>query len=473
MNYSSFLQMQEELSLLVVIVILLIYDIFAGEKSLRFFQPIAIVLFAIHTLLNCMPHKAFEIAGGMYHYVPMLTYVKTILNIGTLIILLQAHHWLNGEESIIRRGEFYFLTLSTLFGMYIMMSAGHFLLFIIGIETASIPMATLVAFNKYNQKSAEAGAKYILSSVFASGLSLFGISMIYGTTGTLYFDDLAGILNGSPVELMAFVFFSVGLFFKISLVPFHLWTPDVYEGAPTNITSYLSVISKGSAVFVLFTLFVKVFGNMIEQWQAILYGIIIISITLANIFAIRQHNLKRFLAFSSISQAGYLLLGVISGSAIGMSSIVYYLLVYMFSNLAVFGVVSVIEERTGKINIKDYNGLYQTNPKLSIVMMLALFSLAGIPPFAGFFSKFFIFSAAFQQGFYVLVFIALINTIISLYYYLLVVKAMLINKNDSPIEVIKSDIPVKITLVICTIAILLIGAFSIIYQQISLLAFGI
>ncbi len=473
MNYISFLQLHDELSLLAVLVILLIYDIFAGEKALRYFQPVAIILFAVHTLLNCVPRDPFEVAGGMYQYVPMLTYVKTILNIGTIIIFLQAHHWLNSEESVIRRGEFYFLTLSTLLGMYFMMSAGHFLMFFIGIETASIPMATLVAFNKYNHKSAEAGAKYILTSVFASGISLFGISMIYGATGTLYFDDLATQLTAGPLQLMALVFFAVGLFFKISLVPFHLWTPDVYEGAPTSITSYLSVISKGSAVFVLFTIFVKVFGNMIDQWQTILYGIIVISITLANVFAIRQQNLKRFLAFSSISQAGYILLGVISGTAMGMSSLVYYILVYMFSNLAIFGVVSVIENRSGKITIRDYDGLYQTNPKLSVVMMLALFSLAGIPPFAGFFSKFFIFSAAIQQGFYVLVFIALLNTVISLYYYLLLVKAMFINKSDSPIITIKSDMPVKISLVICTLAIVVVGLISTIYEQISVFGFGI
>jgi len=473
MNYISFLQLHDELSLLAVLVILLIYDIFAGEKALRYFQPVAIILFAVHTLLNCVPRDPFQVAGGMYQYVPMLTYVKTILNIGTIIIFLQAHHWLNSEESVIRRGEFYFLTLSTLLGMYFMMSAGHFLMFFIGIETASIPMATLVAFNKYNHKSAEAGAKYILTSVFASGISLFGISMIYGATGTLYFDDLATQLTAGPLQLMALVFFAVGLFFKISLVPFHLWTPDVYEGAPTSITSYLSVISKGSAVFVLFTIFVKVFGNMIDQWQTILYGIIVISITLANVFAIRQQNLKRFLAFSSISQAGYILLGVISGTAMGMSSLVYYILVYMFSNLAIFGVVSVIENRSGKITIRDYDGLYQTNPKLSVVMMLALFSLAGIPPFAGFFSKFFIFSAAIQQGFYVLVFIALLNTVISLYYYLLLVKAMFINKSDSPIITIKSDMPVKISLVICTLAIVVVGLISTIYEQISVFGFGI
>ncbi len=472
MDYSSFLQMREEFSLLAVMIFLLIYDIFAGEKALKFFQPLALVLFAVHTVLNCIPRDAFEVAGGMYQYVPMQTIVKTILNVGTLIVLLQAHKFLDDEANRIKRGEFYFLTLSTLLGMYFMISSGNFLMFFIGLETASIPMATLVAFDKYNHKSAEAGAKYILSAVFASSISLFGMSLIYGSTGTLYFTDLANLITSTPLQLMAFVFFAVGLFFKISLVPFHLWTPDVYEGAQTNITSYLSVISKGSAVFVLFTLLIKVFGNLVTSWQPILWGLAVISITVANIFAIRQQNLKRFLAFSSISQAGYILLAIISGSALGMASLVYFVLVYMFSNLAAFGVVSVIENRTAKVQMKDYDGLYQTNPKLSFVMMLALFSLAGIPPFAGFFSKFFIFSAAAQQGYYVLVFIALLNTIISLYYYLLVIKAMFLNKNENPIERVTSDFPVKLSLVICTAGILVVGLVSTFYTQIAAFSFG-
>ena len=297
MDYSSFLQMREEFSLLAVMVFLLVYDIFAGEKGLKYFQPVALVLLTVHTVLNCMPRDAFEVAGGMYQYVPMQTYVKSILNIGTIIVLLQAHKFLNEDANRIKRGEFYFLTLSTLLGMYFMISSGNFLMFFIGLETASIPMATLVAFDKYNRKSAEAGAKYILSAVFASSISVFGISLIYGSTGTLYFTDLATLITGTPLQIMAFVFFSVGLFFKISLVPFHLWTPDVYEGAQTNITSYLSVISKGAAVFVLFTLLIKVFGNLVTQWQPILYGLAVVSITVANVFAIRQQNLKRFLAF--------------------------------------------------------------------------------------------------------------------------------------------------------------------------------
>jgi NADH-quinone oxidoreductase subunit N len=472
MDYSSFLKMTEEFSLIGVMIFLLIFDIFAGEKTLKFFQPIALVLFAAHTLLNCVPREAFNIAGGMFQYVPMQTYVKTILNIGTLIVLLQAHKFLDEDANRLKRGEFYFLTLSTLLGMYFMISSGNFLMFFIGLETASIPMATLVAFDKYNRKSAEAGAKYILSAVFASSISVFGMSLIYGSTGTLYFSDLSTLITGTPLQIMAFVFFAVGLFFKISLVPFHLWTADVYEGSQTNITSYLSVISKGSAVFVLFTLLIKVFVHLVVQWQPILWGLAVLSITVANVFAIRQQNLKRFLAFSSISQAGYILLAIISGSALGMTSLVYYVLVYLLSNLAAFGVISVIENRSGKIEINDYNGLYQTNPRLSFVMMLALFSLAGIPPFAGFFSKFFVFSAAASQGYYVLVFIALLNTIISLYYYLLVIKAMFLNKNEHTIENINSDIYLKISLVFCTLGILLVGLFSTIYTQIGTLSFG-
>ena len=355
MDYSNFLMMKEELSLIAVIVVLLLYDLCASKKALRYFQPVACVLVGVHTLLNLGPGAAGEAFGGMDQYTPMRSVVKSILNIGTLIVLMQAGGWLAGESTVHKRGEFYFLTLTTLLGMYFMISAGNFLFFFIGLETASIPMATLVAFDKYRHKSAEAGAKYILNAVFASGLSLYGMSLLYGTTGTLYFDDIPATVTGSPLQIMAFVFFAVGLFFKISLVPFHQWTPDVYEGAPTPVTSYLSVISKGSAVFVLMTILIKVFAPIAAQWQGILYGVIVVTITLANLFAIRQKNLKRFLAYSSISQAGYIMLGVIGGTALGMTSLVYYVLVYMVSNLAAFGVIGVIENRTGKLTIADYN----------------------------------------------------------------------------------------------------------------------
>lgn len=473
MDYSNFLFLKEEISLIAVMVILLIYDLFGSKKSLNYFHPVACVLFLAHTLLNFFPVETSEAFGGMFINTPMGSIVKTILNVGTLIVLMQVNNWLNSESVIIRKGEFYFILFSTLLGMYFMISAGNFLMFFIGLETASIPMAVLSAYDKYKHESAEAGAKYILSAAFASGLSLYGISLLYGTAGTLYFADLPAHIDGSPLQIMAFIFFAVGLFFKISLVPFHLWTADVYQGAPTGVTAYFSVISKGAGAFVLMAILYKVFGNLIVEWQTICYALIILSITVANLFAIRQQNLKRFLAYSSISQAGYIMLGVISGNELGMTSLVYYILVYMVSNLAIFGVIGIIEHRTGKITINDYNGLYTTNPRLSFVMMLALFSLAGIPPFAGFFSKFFIFAAAAQEGFYVLVFIALLNTIISLYYYLLVVKAMFINKNDNPIETIRSDVYTRISLIACTVGVIAIGLISAIYDNLGTFSFGV
>lgn len=473
MNYSQFLDMSEELSLIVILVLLLLYDLFAKGKARNYFHFTACALLTIHLALNLVPKETTEAFGGMYQYTPMMSIIKSILSLGTLIVFMQANLWLKREDTTIRQGEFYVLTLTTLLGMYFMISAGHFLLFFIGLEMASIPIATLVALDKYRQKSAEAGAKYILSAIFSSGLMLYGLSFIYGTVGTMYFTDMPAHIDGSPLQIMGFVFFFTGMAFKISLVPFHLWTADVYQGAPTNVTSYLSVVSKASAAFVLMTILIKVFAPIVEQWQEVLYWIIIATITIGNLFAMRQKNLKRLLAFSSISQAGYIMLAVISGSAVGMTALVYYVLVYLVANLAIFGVISVIEQNNeGKVEMDDYNGLYKTNPKLSVIMTLALFSLAGIPPFAGFFSKFFIFMSAFEQGFYLLVFIALLNTVISLYYYLLIVKAMFITPNETPLAMFRSDNYTRLSLVICTIGILGFGLVSIVYQTIGTFSYG-
>lgn len=479
MDYSQFLLLKEELSLILVIVILFVADLFMspdahkndGKPVLNTMLPV--VLLTIHTLITIVPGPMADAFGGMYHNQPIQSIVKSILSIGTLIVFLMAHEWMRRPDTAIKQGEFYILTLSTLLGMYFMISAGHFLMFFIGLETASIPMAALVAFDKYRHHSAEAGAKYILTALFSSGLLLYGLSLIYGTVGTLYFADIPARLTGDPLQIMAFVFFFSGMGFKISLVPFHLWTADVYEGAPSTVTAYLSVISKGSAAFVLMTILIKVFAPMVEQWQEVLYWVIIASITIANLFALRQQNLKRLMAFSSISQAGYIMLGVISGSAQGMTSLVYYVLIYMFANLAVFTVITIVALRAGKFTLEDYNGLYTTNPKLAFLMTLALFSLAGIPPFAGFFSKFFIFAAAFEGGFHLLVFIALINTITSLYYYLKIVKAMYINKSDEPIAAFRSDNYTRASLAICTLGIVVLSIASVVYQSIDKFSFGL
>lgn len=478
MDYTQFLYMHEELALLAVIIVMFIYDLVvctdrkSGKPRLNTAVPV--VLMAILTIVNAVPcSQPAEAFGGMYLYTPMMTVMKTTLNIGTLIVFLMAHSYLRRDENAVKQGEFYILTLSTLLGMYFMISAGHFLMFFIGLELASVPMTALVAYDKWRSTSAEAGAKYILVALFSSALLLYGVSMIYGTTGTLYFDDIAAKLDGSMLNVIGLVFFFTGMGFKISLVPFHLWTADVYEGSPTVVTGFLSVISKGAAGFVLLTTLVKVFSPMVGEWQEILFWIIIVSITLANLFALRQNNLKRFMAFSAISQAGYLVLGVIAGTAQGMTSLVFYLVVYLAANLGAFAVINTVEQNSGKIGIKDYNGLYQTNPKLSFLMTLCLFSLAGIPPFAGFFSKFFVFMAAFNAGFHLLVFIALVNTIISLYYYLLIVKAMYITPNEQPIAAFRSDNYTRVALALCTVGVLLLGIAGCVYGAIDSLSYGL
>jgi NADH-quinone oxidoreductase subunit N len=249
-----------------------------------------------------------------------------------------------------------------------------------------------------------------------------------------------------------------------------LWTADVYQGAPTSVTSYLSVISKGAAAFAFLTILVQAFGQFYSAaWEWMLYALIILTITIGNLFAIRQTNMKRFLAFSSISQAGYIMLGIVGCNEMGMAAMMYYILVYIFSNLAAFGVIGAVENKTGKVDMTNYSGLSKTNPWLAFAMMLAMFSLAGIPPFAGFFSKFFIFTSAINQGsiaIYVLVLIALINTIISLYYYLLVVKAMYISPEEPQIPTFRSACSERLGLWICVAGIIALGIVSFFYDSI-------
>lgn len=483
MDYSQFLYMSEELSLLAVITILFLADLFMcpDKKSGKgvYNTCLPVVLLGVHTVLNLLPCcAAGEVSafGGMYLHTPMMTIVKTVLNVGTLVVFLMAHKWLSREENLVKQGEFYLLTLFTLLGMYFMISSGHFLMFFIGLELASIPMTALVAYDKHRYESVEAGTKFILLALFSSALLLYGLSLIYGGTGSLYFNQLGALLNGeSWLSILGMVLFVTGMGFKISLVPFHLWTADTYEGAPTVVTGFLSVISKGSAAFVLFTVLIKVFSApaLVEAWNVVFFWLIVVSITVGNLFAIRQKNLKRFMAFSAISQAGYLVLAVMDGTAQGMTALVFYLAVYMVANLGAFAVLTAVEQNSGKIGMDDYNGLYQTNPKLAFLMTLCLFSLAGIPPFAGFFSKFFVFMAAFNAGYHLLVFIALVNTVISLYYYLLIVKAMYIQKSESPIAAFKSDGYTRVALALCLVGVVALGLAGMVYSYIDSFSYGL
>jgi NADH-quinone oxidoreductase subunit N len=473
MSLGTFFIMRQELLLIVAALLVLIAEIFWNPVNKRYLSLFSVIVFGVITIIGFLPSQTGSLFGGMYISNGTTLLMKNILNIGALLVIIQSVTWLGKEENSEKISEYYILLISTLIGMNYMISAGHFLMFYIGIELATIPVAALAAFDRFKNKSAEAGIKLILSSALSSGILLYGLSLVYGTTGSLYFNEVAATFGSSNLQILAFIFFFAGMAFKISIVPFHLWTADVYEGSPVNITSYLSVISKGAAVFILIIILFTVFPVIIATWQKTIYVTAVLTMTIGNLFAIRQQNLKRFLAFSSISQAGYILLGFIGGNQLGMASVIYYILVYIFSNLGAFGVVIAISNATGKENMDDYNGLYQTNPGLSLALTLALFSLAGIPPVAGFFGKFFLFTAAAQKGFYLLVLIAVLNTIISLFYYLLVVKAMFINKNDSPIEKFKSDFPTKFALGLCVAGIVVTGFASIIFEVIRNLSFGV
>ena len=490
MNYGQFLQMMPEVILVVMLICVFFCDMLTRGNERRALMGSAVIgplVYLIGHILIISPRYYDNVSafGGMYVSNSSVSAIKAILTFGALVVLIMAYPWLDNKATKGRAingkyaGEFIMLVLSTLLGMFMMVSSGNFLMFFLGLEMASVPMSCLVAFDKWKKISAESAAKYIITAIFSSGVMLYGISFVYGSAGTLYFDDVAQRFaffaqykSQVPMLIMGMVFFFSGLGFKLSLVPFHFWTADTYEGAPTPVTGYLSVCSKGAAAFALMTILMKVFGSLMEYWEYMLYVVIVLSITIANLFAIRQKELKRFMAFSSISQAGYIMLAVVGASQSGMASLMYYILVYVVANMAVFTVISAVENSLNApdnraTQMSTYNGLYQTNPKLAFLMTLALFSLAGIPPFAGMFSKFFVFMAAAEQGSfwaYFVVFIALINTVVSLYYYLLIVKAMYIKSSDLPLPTFRTDGMTRLALTICTAGIVLFGVCSCIYE---------
>lgn len=465
MNWSTLSIMRLEVLLTFMVLYQLIADLSEKENK-RLVINFTIIFFAIITIIGFFPSENTTLFGSMYINDELRMFLKNILNVSTLIVLLQSTGWLDKPENQSKTGAFYLLIFSTLIGMYFMISAGDFLMLYLGLELATLPLTILAAFDKNLRRSAEAGIKLLMSSAVSSAVLLFGLSMMYGVYGTLHFSEMALLTDASTLSIMALIFFIAGLGFKLSLVPFHLWTADVYEGSPMPVTSYFSVVSKGAALFTLALVLYRVFGPQPKVWTMTAYFLSITTMVVGNLFALRQKNLKRFLAFSSITQAGFMMLGFVNNEALGLNTIVYFMLIYSLSNLAVFGVLSIVSNNTGKETMDDFNGFYSTNPRLSLIMLLALFSLAGIPPVAGFFGKFFLFTAAASKGMYILVLIAVLNATVSLYYYLLVVKAMFINKNETPIPNLASTGYEKLALSICFAGIVAIGFVSAIYDYV-------
>ncbi len=458
--------MRHEVLLTVLIVYQLIADL-SEKTNKKNIVHATIILFFLFTIVGLVPSEPANLFGSMYVSDSLRLLMKNILSSSTLIILMQSSAWLNKPEQQHKAGAFYLSIFSTLMGMFFMISAGDFLILYIGLELATLPLTMLAAFDKELRRSAEAGAKLLMSSAVSSAVLLFGLSMTYGIYGTLHFLEIAVMQDTSALSILAIIFFLSGLGFKLSLVPFHLWTADVYEGAPLPITTYFSVVSKGAALFTLMLVLYGVFGQHSKIWSMALYFLSIATMVVGNLFALRQKNMKRFLAFSSITQAGFMLLGFMNIETLGMSTIVYFMLIYGLSNLAVFGVLSIVFNATGKESMDDFNGFYATNPRLSLIMLVSLFSLAGIPPVAGFFGKFFLFTAAASAGMYILVLIAVLNATVSLYYYLLVVKAMFINKNETPIPTLTSTVYEKIAMGLCLTGIIVIGFVSSVFDYIQ------
>jgi len=464
---NDFLLMKNELVIAIIIFVLLFIKIGKGMANTSMLFLVQVLLF-VNVVDGFIFNQDGSLFSGMFYTNAMIAFQKNILSIGVFLISLLCADWLKKTPHL---PEFFILLLSALLGMFFMISSGNLLMFYLSLELATIPVAALANFNLEKRISSEAAMKMILSSAFSSGILLFGISLVYGATGTITFSELPQALNSAPLQILAFVFLVSAFAFKLSVVPFHLWTADVYEGSPIAVTSFLSVISKGSIAFIFLTALYKVFQPLNEVWYNMLMILALATMIIGNLFALRQQNIKRFLAFSSIAQVGFILVGMSSNASIGNTSVVYFVLIYIFSNLAAFGVAAVISSQTGKENIDDYKGLYQTNPFLSWTLALALFSLAGIPPTAGFFGKLFLITSGASKGNYWFILMAALNMIISLYYYLRVVRAMFMDKNEQPIVRIKGSRSVNFGLAICCLGIVLIGLVSWIYEYIDRLSF--
>ena len=451
--------------LIVTIIIFLLLFVKLG-KDIKNEQLLPFIQFAL--LVNFIASFFYNVDGSlfgdMFYTNSLIAFEKSILSLGVYLISMLSTDWLKKNNHL---PEFFMLMLSALLGMCLLLSSGNLLIFYLSLELATIPIAAMANFDLLKKRSSEAAMKMILSSAFSSGILLFGISLIYGITGTISFAELPKLADGSPLFIMAFVFLFSSFAFKLSIVPFHLWTADVYEGSPIAVTSFLSVVSKATIAFVLLSVLSGVFQPLQDIWYVLIVVLSVASMLIGNLFALRQENIKRFLAFSSIAQVGFILVGVSGNSNIGISSVVYFMLIYMVSNLAAFGVASVISEQTGKENISDYKGLYKNNPLLGWVLALALFSLAGIPPTAGFFGKLYLLTTGGAKGSYLFISIAALNMIISLFYYLRVVRAVFIDKNDRPIQKLSIQMPVKLALFICSISIVLMGIMGWIFDYIE------
>lgn len=454
--------LRQELALAVIIFVLLFPKLGKDRANTSILNLVNVLLFLNFAGGLCWPREGV-LFNHMFSTGAVQELEKNMLNLAAWLISMQSYAWLRSHKHVT---EFYMLMLTSLMGMFFMISAGNMLMFYLGLEMSAIPLAALANFDLGKKRSSEAAMKMIFSSAFSSALFLLGASFLYGITGTLDFTELAARIHPGPLITLSFVLLFSGFAFKASAVPFHLWTADVYEGSPVAVTSFLSVVSKTSVLFVLMPFLMRVCHAIEASWYPLVVIVALATIITGNLFALRQNNLKRFLAFSSVSQVGFVLLAVSSGAAAGVASVIYFLLIYIFSNLAAFGVVSLISATTGVEDLNGYRGLYRSNPFLAWTLTIALFSLAGVPPAAGFFGKFFLLLSAASKGHYWIIVIAALNMVVSFYYYLRVVKAMFMDNEGEAMQPVAIPRPVAIALWVCLAGVLVTGLLGVVYDHI-------
>ncbi len=385
--------------------------------------------------------KTGTLFNGMYVLDPMAIYFKIFIVVSTLLVVSMSIETVERFPAF--KGEYYFLVLMSALGAMLMASANDLVTIFVTLEFTTFGFYILVAYLREDPKSNEAGLKFFILGAFTAGILAFGISLIYGATGKLILTDIAQAMGEGELSvalIAGFLLLFAALGFKIGAVPLHAWIPDIYQGAPTPVTAFLSVAPKGAALAILLRIFFVTLAGFAAEWIWLLVLVAIISMTYGNIVAMAQSNMKRLLAYSGIAQIGNVVIGLAAASKMGGESIMFYLWAYLFANLGAFGVVIAVAHVINSEEIEDYNGLNRRSPFLAFAMLLFLLSLAGVPPLAGFIAKLYIFVAAIKAGLIMLVVIGLINVVISMYYYLIVVKKMYINEPTDPTPVNVSPI---------------------------------
>lgn len=444
----------------------LLVDLFLSKDRKQMLYPMVMLFLiaAFVALITMLPEQSTAF-GGRFLVSPLTTWFKMLFLIGGAFTVLLAWGCKNFER-ISSPGEFLTILLFTQFGMMLLISATELITLYLGLELSTLPLFALVAWKKRNLQSGEAGLKYIVYGAMASGIILYGLSLLYGTTGQMSLSMIRETVVNSPNVMFALGLLVAGIGFKLTLAPFHFWAADVYQGAPTVVTTYLSVSSKAAGLAFMFQMFASIFAFQLQDMQWLIAIIATATMTLGNLVAIVQRDIKRFMAFSSISQAGNLILGFLGPFSEGGAGMIFYLFVFIFTNIAVFGVIVLYSDVTGRVQIEDYRGLSRSNPIIALVITLGLFGLAGIPPLAGFVGKFFLFCIAAKAGMYWLVAVAALNATVSLYYYLRVVRAMYIEPPDSEWTPISAPLPIQAALLIASIGTVFFGVFPFFYESI-------